>query len=215
MDKIIALMGMKSNLNNMLVEKAYYLLGRMAQCCPDVDIVIDRKPFKGTNLPHMERQQAMCDMRNDMIKKYVDFDYHTHVLIIDADIVDYPPCIPYMLAKHKNAVVGCANFLEAHPNRFYDLAGYLEKVDGEIYGAKLYPPYFKTQALHAELESVGLCYIVPAEVFKHYKYEPPTIWATEHYSICKGAKEMGYKVICDMDIIVTHANLIQYGEAYH
>lgn len=216
MDKIIALMGMKQNLNNMLVEKAHYLLGRMAQCCPDVDIVVDRKPFKGTNLPHMERQLAMCEMRNDMIKKYVDFDYHTHVLIIDADLVDYPPSIPYMLATHKNSVVGCANFLEGHGFRWYDTAGYIENFNGELYNTILTPPYFKSKFVDTvELESVGLCYIVPTDVFKHYKYEPPTIFATEHYSICQGAKKMGYRVLCDMHIAITHAFLPNYGEASH
>jgi hypothetical protein len=216
MNKIIALMGMKSNLNNILVEKAYNLMGRMAQCCPDVDIIIDRKPFEGCNLPHMERQKAMCDMRNNMIKKYVDFDYHTHVLTIDADLVDYPPSIPYLLAKYKNAVVGCANFLEGHGFRFYDVAGYIEKYNGEFFPASLTPPYFKNVFNDTiELESVGLCYIVPAEVFKNYKYEPPTIWATEHFSICQGAKKMGYKVLCDMHTAVTHAYLPNYGENCH
>ena len=95
--------------------------------------------------------------------------------------------------------------------RWYDTAGYIYKGQN----ANLFPPYFPTEECVVDMDSVGMSYLVPVEVFKENKYEPPTGFATEHYSICQAAKRMGYRVLCDLNITIIHAFLPKYGEDCH
>ena len=205
----IALVAMKQSLSPTLVARCYELAARMGAANPTLDLIIDRAPVEGAAGGHAERQQAMCDVRNRMVERYVDFDYHSHVLWIDADVIEYPADLPTRLCR-PNAVVGCANFLQGHGRRWYDIAGYLDHGPqrARMFGQHLSDPN--------DLLSVGMVYAVPVAVYREAAHEPPSSpIGTEHWSICTAARNLGYQVKCDMSTEIIHAYLPNYGEAIH
>lgn len=135
--------------------------------------------------------------RNDLVKIFLNKSF-SHVLWVDVDIIEYPKDLIERL--YETADIAAPRVILRLPNKeefFYDTAGFWDK---KHWGAT-----------EGELESVGACYLMPANVFfQGGKYEPsydigqPEFHA-EHWSVMKKAKELGYKIRCNNNLKAIHA----------
>ena len=164
-------------------------------------------------LVFLKRKKALSRVRNRIIENQ-QLDEYTHVMWMDADVIDTSryDLIPQMLFNHERSTI-VAPMVILDRNQvfgdtwFYDTAGFVRK--GNM--ALPFPPYFfphdeESNKGEVEMDSVGTCYIVPAEVFKTARFQPhPTF--TEHYPVCETARNLGMKVICNTDLRVTHGFL--------
>lgn len=159
------------------------------------DAVGDGRPFSA---------HAMA--RNAMLGRYLRPD-HTHVLWIDADLTDYPRDLATRLhAIDPDGIVAPFVCIEG-TDRFYDTRGFVD-IGGRR--AEPHAPYLVGGDL-VPMQAVGCCYLAPARAYQDKRYEP-TEGHTEHYSICAGFSGL---VWAARRIVVAHANLPRYGEAWH
>lgn len=210
MPNVLMLVPMKPDLHPALVRITEELTGAMIAECPEVhSLVIDRRPIDGTTQSHRERQQPMADLRNQLIDDYLS-DEHTHVLWFDADVVHAPVDLPrQLLSMGPNVIAAPAALLDGDPClRWYDIAGFIENGQRPAF----YPPWFDQESQVVRLDSVGMVYLVPADVYRrgvrHYPVHP----FTEHYSVCR---DSGLDVLCNTGVMVYNADVTQYGERYH
>lgn len=212
MKTILILIPMAANMPAALKAKSLAMIQRMQR--PGVQIVVDsRGPGDAGIAIHTDRCANLADIRNALVRDYLR-PHHTHVLSMDADLVEFPADLPQQLQKiaGDNAVVGAACYVEGCFPRWYDTGGFIEA--GER--ARHYPPHFNQPGPLIELDSVGACYIIPAGVFhRGALYDAVNPKYTDHYSVCQKAKALGYGVLCDMRIKVFHADLPKYGLAWH
>ena len=152
--------------------------------------------------------------RNELLEKHL-CPWHTHVLWLDVDLVSVPSDIIELLAEiSENDIV--APFVLMEPNewfradRFYDVGGFRQ--NGKDFS--LFPPYCEGGDL-VELDSVGSCYLIPAEVYRWGARYSPVGDEVEHPSLMKAAREMEFKVYARRDVIVRHAFLPYYGLDLH
>ena len=194
--------------------KARLLMAIQRMQRPGVQIVVDsRGPGDAGIATHTDRCANLADIRNAIVRDYLR-PHHTHVLSMDADLVEYPADLPEQLRKiaGDNNVVGAACYVEGHYPRWYDTGGFIEA--GER--CRHYPPHFNQPGPLIELDSVGACYIAPARLFcEGALYDAANPRYTDHYVVCQKAKALGMKVLCDMRIRVSHADLPKYGLAWH
>ena len=147
---------------------------------------------------------AHAHARNTMLDLYLD-EAHTHVLWIDADLVEYPADLATRLhALDSDGVIAPTPLIEG-TNRFYDVRGF---IDSKGRCARTYPPYF-TKGI--PMQSVGTCYLAPAALYHAGARYEPTEGHTEHYSVCRQAA----RVNIAPNVLVWHADLPRWGEAYH
>lgn len=169
-----------------------------------------------------DRTWRCAKARNWLLETYLTPAYD-YVLWIDADITKYPPDLPQQLFEvHPKAVVAPLVLVE-NTRGFYDNVGFIE--NGGITETR--PPYFEQTGRLIELDSVGCCYLIPADVYEHARYEKTPVdrkghhWSlwirghTEHWSVMQKAKELGYSIWCTRDITVYHADLPTYGETWN
>jgi hypothetical protein len=166
-----------------------------------------------------ERVKHMCNIRQNLIEKYVLPNKYDYVLWIDSDIIKYDYSILKTLidiSKKEKAITAPKIFLDGFKERFYDIAGFI--INNKWSSIK--KPYFGIEnqsKQYVELDSVGCFYLVPAEIYykggNYIKYQ--NLKFTEHYSICKFGKEMGYKSICCSELEVLHALLYKFNESLH
>ena len=213
--RVAVLVGIGPNLPPVLDRMCLDNLGRMKEACPEVELFVDRRVVSGTLDDHLPRLGPLSRSRNMMVDSFVDLNRHSHVLMIDADVIQYPPTLPRLLAEHAGCVAGTTTLLEGRPGRWFDTAGYLEMAGGRLRRARALWPHFAQPGPIIELESVGMLYMMPSDVFRHGRYSAPpdNIGAkgTDHYSICQHAKGMGYRVIADLRVVAVHALWKKYG----
>jgi hypothetical protein len=158
-----------------------------------------------------ERVRHLAPIRQRMIEKYLD-DTYSHVFWLDSDIVHYPPSIiGDLLQTSTTDIVAPAVYLERAGERWYDTAGFIE--DGRW--ANLYPPHFSQEGPIISLDSVGCMYVVPADLYREGARHEYVHGLTDHYSVCRFARDHGRKVLCDMRLRVYHARLARFGEVPH
>jgi len=97
------------------------------------------------------------------------------------------------------------------PDRFYDIGAFIK--DGWSFG--LYPPYTHDDGEVIEVDSVGTCYLIPAEVYRRGARYAPVGDEVEHLSLMAQARVMGYRVFACRDIVVKHACLPRFGLKWH
>lgn len=152
--------------------------------------------------------------RNSLLDNYLT-DEIDYVLWIDSDLVELPSYLIDSLYINPYSIVAPLALIEPYSgynSLFYDTEGFRE-LDGEK--AKIHPPYFRNQLGHFyQLASVGCCYLIPADVYKFVKYSA-TRGQTEHWSVCEAARKRGYQIVCNTQVVVRHAELPKYGEAWH
>jgi hypothetical protein len=212
-----------------LREKADSLLARLEGANPGLtfDICQDDSAVEVPAHPSLYMRHAT--VRNYMLDRYLRPE-HTHVLWIDSDLIDYPAELPSLLmAAAPGAIVAPFAMLDKWPNRFYDIGGFIEQGNR----ARMWPPYFDQDGDVIELDSVGCCYLTPAELYREsiefhdddpapglawakrlpaVRYTPPpTDYYVEHWSVMQQAKRRGYRVCALRDVRVAHAWLPDYG----
>lgn len=143
---------------------------------------------------------AHAEARNAMLPRYLR-KHHTHVLWIDADVVDYPADLATRLhARDSEGIIAPVPLIEGS-DRFYDVYGFVNSRGQRM--ARPYPPYMDMSSML----SVGTCYLAPASIYHAGARYATTEGHTEHYSVCRHA----VRVSVTSEIIIRHANLPAWG----
>jgi|GEM_PF-1659655 len=191
-------------------------------------------PLRGQ--PHPHRQAAIARIRQDMIDRHLRDE--RWVFWVDADLVEYPPnLVEELISRAEGGIAAPLVLMEGDlsepafpagfgPGRFYDIAGFIE--DGRW--ARFTQPYFDQIGPVYELDSVGSCYLINADLYRGgAKHEvdhatnsfisSKSEWSadaiqknqsgpansyTEHYSVCEFTREAGLPVRAFDDLIAFH-----------
>lgn len=210
MANVLVLIPMKPTLLPALRERATTLLGALVakeqEGAHTIDARIRLCPEEGDNRKYSSHAAA----RNAMLALYLR-KKHTHVLWVDADLVDYPANLASLLLDTDPASIVAPFPLIEESARFYDVRGF---VDIEGRRAKPWPDYLEGGDL-IPMKAVGACYLAPAEVYKRGARYEPMGNETEHYSVCEAARESGIGVWAARRLVVRHADLPRWGEQWH
>lgn len=159
--------------------------------------------------PHHSRYMRHATVRNYMLDAYLR-EEHDAVFWVDSDLIDYPADLPTRLAEFGDRTIAAPMAtLDRWPNRFYDIGGFIEQGNR----ARMWAPWFQQQGDVIELDSVGCCYLAPAELYRGgVRYAPPpTDYYVEHWSVMTQARALGYRVIGLTGVRAIHAWLPEYG----
>lgn len=162
--------------------------------------------------PHPSLYMRHATVRNYMLDTYLR-DEHTHVLWVDSDLIDYPADLPTRLAEVGDRTITAPLPLlsptSGWSSRFYDIGGFIE--DGNR--ARMWAPWFNQEGEVIELDSVGCCYLAPAELYRAgVRYAPPpTDYYVEHWSVMQEARKRGYRICALTGVRAIHAWLPDYG----
>lgn len=225
MISVLAIIPMRPNMNASLRSKAlagvYGMLG--ANPGLDLSILIDTR-----HEPHREGDDTpwcrVCRVRNRIINS-LDLTKHDYLMWIDADVVDYPPDLPTRLIE-TGGIVAPMVIVEKSA-RFYDRAAFVMlgksniapndwhfRDERQLAHDAPYWPSAPTADL-VEMDCVGTIYIVPASVYLRGVRHTDHPAFTDHFEICRRAREMGIPVQVDRRFTAYHANLPEYGERWH
>jgi hypothetical protein len=94
---------------------------------------------------------------------------------------------------------------------FYDTGGFIHQ--GRT--TERWAPKWVQESGVVEMDSVGSCYLVPADVYRNGARYSASDITVEHVALLAEAREMGYRVFADCDTRVEHAFLPKYGEMWH
>lgn len=158
--------------------------------------------------------------RNALIDTLLKPEY-THVLWLDLDIVNAPADLIERLARvSEDAIVAPLVYVERHDETappsdenggwFYDIGGFVYR--GE-WTHKWQPQWLNGSDV-VELDSVGCCYLVPADVYRNGARYSAWSRRVEHERFNREARAMGYRVLVDTTTRVEHAYLPDYGERW-
>ena len=139
------------------------------------------------------------------------------VLWIDVDIIDYPADLIERLLEHRAATGAqiVAPMVMIHRRDcdrdvFYDIGGFVQ--DGHwVIDDTQCPPFDCSR----DLESVGSCYLMPAQYFRdgarYASYSAAGLDHTEHYSVMQFARNRGARIRATSETKVYHAWLPAFG----
>jgi hypothetical protein len=237
-DSVLVLIPTNPLLAHRSKERASDLANRAIDGMRASRVVLDsagEAPLRG--LPHPRRQAAMAAIRQGLIDCHLR-DEHW-VFWVDADIVDYPiSLIDELIGRAEGGIAAPLVLMEGDaseprsnkfgfgPGRFYDVAGFVEH--GRW--ARFTPPYFDQPGPVYQLDSVGSCYLVNADLYRHgakHSLDPAARafieaeaeWPddsisrnqtgvancfTEHYTVCQFARNAGLPVQAFADLIARH-----------
>jgi len=214
---ILVLIPTRPNMPAELSYRSYEAERCMKEACNHIDVVRD---FRDAGVPEavrgagglasqQERQAGLAKLRNELVAQYLA-PQHSHVLWIDADIVVYDPLLPGKLVqKCSDGIIAPKVLTQGIKDRWHDLAGFVR--DGKW--AAEFPPYWEgidavTQPpAVVNMESVGACYMVPADVYRHGAQHSATEGFTEHASVCRAAREgLNMHVWLWTELAVFHVN---------
>jgi Flp pilus assembly protein TadD len=211
---ILVLVPVKPNLHPLLKERAHALAGRLPGANPGhrLDVVFDESsPGDGPVAGLEARVRHTAPIRQRMIDRHLKPD-HEAVLWVDADLVAYPADLPTeLLRRNPGGVSAPVVLLDHHPDRFYDVAGFVEQ--GRW--ARLTPPWFDQPGLAFDLDGVGCLYLVPAEVYRTGGRHVSVPGYTDHLAVCTHARRLGMPVRAYADLRAYHAFLPDFGEPFH
>lgn len=157
--------------------------------------------------------------RNMLVDEHLH-DHHTHILWLDVDLVTVPADLIEQLLEVSDAdVVAPLIYVEKlhaylspsmrNGGWFYDTGGFIQ--NGRM--TAMFGAEFEGGDI-IELDSVGSCYVIPADVYRaglRYSAEGTTV---EHVALMAAARELGYRVIARRDTVIEHAFLPKYGVAW-
>ena len=177
-------------------------------------------------------------IRNKILD-YIDISAWDHLLWIDADVVIWPANMPTKLLGANPYGVSMPMVLIEGSNRFYDVSACImrgtEDVEPRnrkrIKGRNVHdePPYFfsldgqpynpinkrESNRSIVEMDCVGTITLVNTDIYRTgVRYEDHPVF-TDHYPICKKAREIGRLVTMTTSIKAYHADLPKYGEKWH
>lgn len=176
-----------------------------------------RAVFDGATSPEGGKFARHARARNAVLEQSLD-DSFTHVFWMDSDVVEYPPDIIEQLAAISSKdVVAPYVFIEDNDwwlfKRFYDISCFLDKENQNFHWS---PPLYNRASgdVTTEVNSVGTCFLIPAEIHRKFKYDPFDN-RNEHVSFFETARKNGYKVLATPEVQLRHAFLPKYGESFH
>lgn len=194
-------------------------------------VVFDDRGSAISRKDHAWRVAALAEIRQGMIDSHLDDE--RWVFWPDIDLVNYSPdLLADLIRRSGGGIAAPMVFMENAVSHiggplFYDVAGFVEK--GRW--ASPQPPYFEQKGPVYELESVGSCYLVPAELYRkgarHVEDSGSRRWIesrgaspdatplrdwkdqayTEHHSVCAFALKQGLPVRAFADLIAVHEHV--------
>lgn len=212
---VLALIPIKADMHADLKRRALELAGRMPAANPAMDLVtvfdsrvLAKEPGDKTPWSKVTR------VRNTLLGCF-KLSAFTHVLWIDADLVEYPANLPKrLLAANPHGVSSCPVFIEDREEQFYDTAGFVG-LDEKHWN--VFAPHHEDASGRevVEVAGVGCLYSVPVPVYLTGARHTDHPTNTDHWTVCQAARKMGRSVTVDMRLRALHANLPKYGEAWH
>lgn len=212
---VLALIPIKPDMHGDLKRRALELAGRMPAFNPSINMVtvfdsrmLPKKPGDSTPWSKVTR------VRNTLLDCF-KLTAFTHVLWIDADLVEYPADLPTrLLSANQHGVSSCPVFIEDREEQFYDTAGYVG-IDEKHWN--VFSPHHEhiLGKEVVEVASVGCLYMVPSYIYQTGARHTDHPTNTDHWEICQAARRAGRTVTVDMRMRALHANLPKYGEAWH
>jgi len=187
----------------------------------------------------MKRSCDLASARNDLLATWLKPE-HTHVLWIDADIVEYPPDLPQRLlaAAGEDCIVAPMVLLKYcvevsytitaagedsiaepilqldHIEQYYDTYTHIMDTGEQV---AIAPPYFGDvgDADLVSMACVGGCYLIPADIYRSHCYDAFEGPGMEHWTLMQTARAIGYKIFVDLHTTVRHAFLPVWEESFH
>ncbi len=174
--------------------------------------------FPNDPAPCGQRYGGHARARNRLIEACL-CEAHTHVLWMDVDLVKAPPnLIEALLAISEWDVVAPFVFVEMLDAKqspsfnnggwFYDTGGFLR---GDEHAADYGNPFKGYKGGVIELDSVGCCYLIPADLYRRGIRYAPDGDEVEHVGLMRQVKQVGRRVLATDHLQVTHAYLPKYG----
>lgn len=184
---------------------------------PDKRLVM----FPNAIAPTWQKYEANAIARNRLIEEHLQDD-DEFVLWLDVDLVSVPANLIEVLMQEGGGHI-CAPLIFVERVRrgpispktggwFYDTGAYIK--DGAH--AELAPPIWPDYAGGTvEVESVGCCYLIPADVYRMGARYSVTGDSVEHVVLMEEARALGFRVFMTDRAKVEHAYLPKYGVEWH
>lgn len=235
---VLVLIPINPKLDQTTVTRAKNLAEQAVRGMIGCRIILDDEgvsPPRG--VPHPTRQKAMAAIRQAMVDRHLKDE--RWVFWVDADIADYPPhLIDELIVRAEGGIAApivlmqgvatepLSNKFGFGPGRFYDVAGFVE--NGRW--ARFTKPFFDQPGPVYQLDSVGSCYLVNADLYRHgarheadfasRKFvENDSSWPddsiarnqagtansfSEHYTLCEFTRRAGLPVRAFSDLVAYH-----------
>jgi hypothetical protein len=236
-NSVLVLTPVNPNLEKYVLDRAKELAHRALKGMRNCRVVYDNAgeaPPRGATFPH--RLAALTPLRQAMVDRHLRDE--GWVFWVDADLIDYPAqLIDELIHRAEGGIAAPLVIMEGDassppsregfgPGRFYDIAGFVEQ--GRW--ARFTPPFFDQLGPVFELDSVGCCYLVNAELYRHgarheldlasaafiaanrvweedairQNQHGPANSFSDHYSVCQFAWRVGLPVQAFADLIAYH-----------
>ncbi|HWX17793.1 MAG TPA: glycoside hydrolase family 99-like domain-containing protein [Chthoniobacterales bacterium] len=234
---VLVLTPVNPNLDKHVLERARILAERAISGMRECRIVYDdtgESPQRGTSFPH--RLAVLTPLRQAMIERHLRNEQW--VFWVDADLAEYPAnLIDELIGRAEGGMAAPLVLMEGNlsepaypagfgPGRFYDIAGFVE--NGRW--ARFTPPYFDQLGPVYQLDSVGCCYLVNADLYRHgarheldhasstfitenrlwkedaicQNQRGPANSFSDHYTVCQFARKSQLPVRAFADLIAYH-----------
>ena len=231
-DSVLVLIPVKPGTSANAIEHARSLAQRGLHGLPSGSrIVLDDRGLAPSRDQHTRRVGALAAIRQGMIDAHLRDE--RWVFWADLDLHDYPAdLIATLIRRSEGGIAAPFVFMAGVPAStggplFYDVAGFVEK--GRW--ANTCPPYFRQRGPVYDLDSVGCCYLVPADLYRrgarHEEDPGSRKWIeswnvspeetlkrnwqnqiyTEHYSVCAFARKHGLPVRAFVDLVAMHEDI--------
>ena len=233
---VLVLIPISPSLNRATAQRAEQLAKRATEGMRGCRIVLDDTGTAPPRGCHPHRQSGLAALRQNMIERHLRDE--KWIFWVDADVVAYPDhLLEQLIARIEGGIAAPIVIMEGRldeppnkagfgPGRFYDIAGFVER--GRW--ARFTQPYFDQIGPVYELESVGSCYLVNADLYRwggRHEIDvmssnfvsTNSVWSedairrnqeakancfTEHYSICAFARSAGLPVRAFGDLVAYH-----------
>jgi predicted nucleic acid-binding Zn-ribbon protein len=235
-NSVLVLIPISPSLDQATAQCAEQLARRATEGMRACRIVLDNTGIAPSRGCHPQRQSGLAALRQNMIERHLRDE--KWIFWVDADVVAYPAhLLEQLIARIDGGIAAPIVIMEGRldepankagfgPGRFYDIAGFVER--GRW--ARFTQPYFDQIGPVYELDSVGSCYLVNADLYRwggrheidvmssnfvstnsvwsehtiHRNQEAKANCFTEHYSICSFARSAGLPVRAFGDLIAYH-----------
>ncbi|MDP9172626.1 MAG: hypothetical protein M3O30_02010 [Planctomycetota bacterium] len=232
--RVLVVIPAKTDLHPLLKQRCMELALSLVGANPGLELGLF---FDWTSEPKLQDDRyhgsKIARIRNRIVDS-VDLGRWDHFLWVDADVVQYPADMPSsLLALNPNGVSAPLVLIEEMGNRFYDVAAFVIKGRDVVdptnrtitLGRNLShdPPYWWPasampkvgDSVAVPMDCVGTITMVPTMLYrKGVRYVDHPAF-TEHYPICKAARDAGLPVTAHVNLLAYHACLPKYGENWH
>jgi hypothetical protein len=231
-DSVLVLIPVKPGTSPDTIAHARRLAERALHGLPSCSrIVFDERGQAPSRHEHGWRVRALAAIRQAMIEHHLGNE--RWVFWADLDLFEYSAdLISTLIRRSEGGIAAPLVFMADAVSttggpQFYDVAGFVE----EGRWADTRPPYFRQRGPVYNLDSVGCCYLVPADLYRRgarheqdagcnywleswHKSPAETLahdWTnkvyTEHYSVCAFARKNGLPVRAFADLIALHEHV--------